>query len=226
MERSQAAEWLVTAEIAERRTRNARRASWVALAVFGVITLGAIPFYRLPDVSAGPSQVTSGSFGFLTWYVGGFFLRDPGAAALYWLIALPCGYIATAAVYRYRARRRGVGDSPWVYAAIGLLLFALLLLGAELSRLRPGDLFIRGLTPLLAVGAGLVVLAVAERSRALACFAVAFLGLAALVNLYDIENLFFRVGVSVPSPAIGLIVPGATLLVASLGFWVAGRRAR
>ena len=105
-------------------------------------------------------------------------------------------------------------------------MFGLLVLGADLGRLQPGDLFIRGLTPLLPVGVGLVVLAIVERSRVLACFAVAFLGLAVLVNLYDIENLFARVGVSVPTPAIGLIVPGAVLLLASFGFWLGGRRAR
>jgi hypothetical protein len=210
---------------AGRGAPSARRASWVALSIFGV-TLGAIPLYRFPNVSASGPAITYRSFGFLMWFVGGFFLRDPGATALYWLIALPLGYVATAALYRYRARRRGVGGSPWAYVLVGLALFGLLFLGAEFSRLRPGDLFLRGLTPLLAIGAGLVVLAVVERSRALACFAVAFLGLAVLVNLYDIENLFSRVGVSVPVSAIGLIVPGAVLLLAAFGFWLGGRRVR
>ena len=227
MERSQAAEWLVTAQVAGRRTRSARRASWVPLAIFGVVTLGAIPLYRFPDASAGSSAIlTSRSFGFLMWFVGGSFLRDPGAAALYWLIALPLGYVATALLYRYRARRRGVGRSPGIYVLTGLLLFGVMVLAAVFSRLQPGDLFIRGLTPLLPIAAGLFALAIIEGSVPVAGFATAFLGLVILVNLYDIENLFSRVGVTVPTPAIGLIVPGAVLLLASLGFWLAGRRTR
>jgi hypothetical protein len=99
-------------------------------------------------------------------------------------------------------------------------------LAAVFSRLQPGDLFIRGLTPLLPIAAGLFVLAIIEGSVPVAGFATAFLGLVILVNLYDIENLFSRVGVTVPTPAIGLIVPGAVLLLASLGFWLAGRRTR
>jgi hypothetical protein len=84
----------------------------------------------------------------------------------------------------------------------------------------PGDLFIRGLTPLLAVGAGFMVLAAVERSVALAIFSAGFLALGLVVNLYDVENLFSRIGVSVPVPAIGLIIPGALLLLAALGSWM------
>src|SRR2546422_996668 len=58
--------------------------------------------------------------------------------------------------------------------------------------IRPGGLFIRGLTPLLPVAVGVGVLAWTERSRALGAFAIGFLGLAILVNLYDLENLFSR----------------------------------
>ena len=226
MERSQAAEWLVTAEIAGRRARTARRASWIPLAVLGVITLGAMPLYRFPTASGSGEIVIRGvrSFGPLSWFAGGFFLRNPAAVSLYWLIALPVGYVATALVYRLRAGRRGVGGTRWQYVVTGVALFGVLILSAVLGRTQPGDLFIRGLTPLIPIAAGLFVLAAVERSLPLLAFAVAFLGLTLTVNLYDVENLFARIGVSVPTPAIGLILPGAMLLGGAMGFWLAGRR--
>src|SRR6266516_2248088 len=166
MESSQAAEWLVTAEIAGRRTRTAKRASWIPLIAFGIIVLGAIPLYRFPASPPGGEIVVRGvqSFGPLSWFAGGFFLRNPATVSLYWLITLPLGYAATAILYRHRARRRGVGTARWSYVLTGVVLFGLLVLSAVLGRLQPGDLFIRGLTPLIPIAAGLFVLAAVERS--------------------------------------------------------------
>jgi hypothetical protein len=63
------------------------------------------------------------------------------------------------------------------------------------------------------------VLAVADRSKALAGIALAFLGLALLANLYDLVNLLSRLGWSVPDEYSlwpNLVVPGVFLLVSGL----------
>jgi hypothetical protein len=80
------------------------------------------------------------------------------------------------------------------------------------------------LTPLLTIALGLFVLAWVERSFALGLFAAAFLTLALVVNLYDIENLFQRVGMGVPVPAISLMVSGSVLLLAGVLSWNVSRR--
>ncbi len=227
MDRPQAAEWLYAAEAAKRRVRRARRAFWVPLAIFGALTLLATPLYRFPSAAQGGGStgvVIARPIGPLGWFAGGFFLRSPWLVSLFWLVALPVGYGFTVLYYRRRARRRGVAGSVRSYVLAGIGLLAFLVVASAVGRLQPGDLFVRGLTPLLTIALGLLVLAWAERSSPLAIFAVGFLALALLLNLYDIENLFYRVGVSVPVPAISLIVAGSILVLAGVGFWVAGGR--
>jgi hypothetical protein len=223
MDRAQAAEILSTAQAVRRRTREVRQAFWVPMAIFGAIVLLAAPLYRLaappPDGGLAFVDVGSGIHGF----AGGFYLRNPGVVSMFWLVALPIGYATTLLYYRGRARRRGAAGSVWPYVAAGLVSLGVLMLGSFLGHLRPGDLFSRGLTPLLTIAAGLFVLARAERSTGLALFSASFAGLALIVNLYDVENVFHRLGVGVPVPAINLIVPGSVLLVAAGGFWFAER---
>ncbi len=231
MDKPQAAEWLYAAERAKRRVRVARRAFWIPLVIFGTITLLASPLYRFPPVpptrAGGVTQsLIARPLGPLSWFAGGFFVRSPWLVSLFWLIALPVGYALTVLYYRRRARLRGVAGSVWPYVLTGMGLLAFLVVASVVGRLQPGDLFIRGLTPLLTIAVGLFVLAWAERSSPLAVFATAFLGLTLLVNLYDIENLFSRVGVSVPVPAISLIVPGSILVLAGVGFWALRGRQR
>ena len=67
----------------------------------------------------------------------------------------------------------------------------------------PGDLLVRGLTPLLTIALSLLVLAWAERSEPLGIFAVFFVALALLANLYDLSNLF---RIRAPEPAINVII--------------------
>jgi hypothetical protein len=126
--------------------------------------------------------------------------------------------------YRRRADARGIGGSVWPYALTGVGLLGFLVVASMVGRLQPGDLFVRGLTPLLTIALGLFVLAWVERSFALGLFAAAFLTLALVVNLYDIENLFQRVGMGVPVPAISLMVSGSVLLLAGVLSWNVSRR--
>jgi hypothetical protein len=177
-------------------------------------------------------------------FPGGMSTASPRAVSLYWLIALPLAYLVIAWWYRRRAQRRGVSTSPVAYVVTGLALVALLVATSQgaLSWLTPGphsrlrwlfpgasvlglgDLGIRGLLPLLTVSIALFVLAYCERSRPLAEFAVSLLALSLLVNLYDLQNVAYRLGIMV-GPEIGVFVVGLYLLGGGLAFAAAHRRA-
>jgi hypothetical protein len=238
MESAEASVLLQTVDRVKAGARSARRAYWFPLAVFGAVVLGAVPFYRRvgPSVSGGVG-LDVGSFrlpGPLD-IVQGFDLPGGGVwASLYWLIALPLGYVATAMYFRRRAQRTGVEGRtrPYVLTGLGLFLFLVLISPGFGSFLRvPAQLiawqqwpFFQGLTPLLTIALGLFVLAGVERSAGLAAFSVAFLGVAIMCNTYNVENLFYRLGLTVPAPQINVILPGAMLLLAGGAFRLATGR--
>ncbi len=229
MERPEAAEMLYTAGRAHRRARRARQAFWFPLVLFGTITLASTPLYR---ANAAPGwHVIARPLGPASLSAGAYLLANPALVSLFWLIALPLGYVATVAYYRHRARRQGIASPVRAYVLVGLALLALLALILASIPLAgrlvlPGDLVVRGLTPLLTIALGLVVLAWTERSGPLGIFAACFLGLALVANLYDIANVFSWIGVRVPDLAINVIVPGAVLTIAGVTFRAFGRRAR
>jgi hypothetical protein len=241
MDSSQATELLADVQRLRRRTRVARHGYWFPLLVVGLLALGALPLFRYPSLAEQLAnntahQVGPGSYAINrpAWIrgvtTGGQFLADAAALSLYWLVAIPLGYVATVAFYRYHARRSGVASSSLrPYIATGLALLAALLLlagGATGLIIVPGDLVVRGLAPLLTVPLALLMLARIERSWGLAAVAGG-VGLVALVaNLYNIENLFYRVGLTAPSPQINLIVLGGALLAAGAGCWLVTWRAR
>ncbi len=171
-----------------------------------------------------------------SYFPGGYNVESPRAIALYWLVALPLSYLLIGWWYRRRARLRGVATSPVAYVVTSLVLVALLVVASpgvvhllHLPRALAvpfvADLGLRGLTTLFTVGLGLVVLAYKERSRALGEFAISFLALALLVNLYDLENFTYRLGIHV-GPEVGAFVPGLYLAVGGIGFSAARRRAQ
>jgi hypothetical protein len=85
----------------------------------------------------------------------------------------------------------------------------------------------RGLDPLLVIGIGVGILALLERTWALAVFAAMFFALALLANLYNLQNQVYRLGWHLPVGAGDLpnvVLPGLFLLVGGLGFWWADRR--
>jgi hypothetical protein len=239
MESSEAAVLLQTVNKVRAGVRKAQRAYWFPLVTFGAIILGAIPFYRRVPAFTGPDGIEV----FPRWLpspldiVSGFDLPGGGRwASLYWLIALPLGYIATAYYYRRRAIQTGVEGQTrrYVLAGLGLFAFLVLISPGFGSFLRvPYVLiwwqrwpFFQGLTPLLTIALGLFVLARVERSYGLAAFSVVFLGIAIMSNTYHPENLFSRFGITVPSPQINVIIPGALLLLAGLGFRFATGRSK
>jgi hypothetical protein len=199
-------------------------ATWFPLLLFGVLSLAASPLYapapsgtadllRLPDYFSRAADPSS---------------ANPGAIAVFWLVAAPLGYLATLVFYRARARRRGTGFPTRSFLLTGLALAVLLV--AEFAAGRTplaylGDLFIRALTPLFVVAIGLFVLARAQRSRPLGVFAAGFLGLVLLVNLYDLADLTQRIGLNTDDRT-NVVVVGAVLVLAGAAFAFAELGAR
>ncbi|HZU54578.1 MAG TPA: hypothetical protein VFA06_01790 [Actinocrinis sp.] len=229
-------ELLSAAAAAARAARRTRQGAWFPLLLLGLIIVGAIPFYRLnlPTMAPGSSGVLVGRRE--EPIISGE-ITDP-RADWYWLIALIAGYGAIALFYRWRARRTGVAGRIWPYTVAGLLLFALLLTtGSEvpapvnLQRVLPGELAGRGLLPLITIGLGLFVLAWTERSLLLAALATVYLALAVVANLYDTENLFYRLGWISPwdyenAPLPNLLLPAVPLLLGGAVFALRTWRAR
>jgi uncharacterized membrane protein YidH (DUF202 family) len=149
------------------------------------------------------------------------------ATAIAWLVVSTLAFVGTAIVAVMRKRRTGEAGQWWPYVVPVLGVFAVSVESAASYGLHLPDLlvvqgqFFRGTTPLLAIALGLFVLAWIERSIGLTAFCVAFSGVALMSNLYNIENIFFRFNVYPPAPQVNVIVPGAMLLLAGIGFGVA-----
>ena len=238
---AQAKAWIDDVSELRSRTRRARRGLWFPLILFGLVILASTPLYvnptitptaafLTPDVPSSPSTFTGngGDSGLLGFSPGGMFSFSPLMVTVFWLVAGPLGYVLTAGFYWLQARRRGVATSIRAYVLTGLGLFALLV--AISTPLIPvpvhGNLLVRGLTPLLAVALGLFVLARVERSWPLLAFAVPFLALCVTANLYDMENVVYRLGLSSAGPEVNVIVVGSVLLLAGVGFGAAAVRQR
>ena len=239
MDREEPSELLAAATQAVQRTREARRGFWFPLVLFGIIIIGAAPWYRVGS--------DTGCFGFTPvgsqqtlcsdMVGGGFFGLYPGVdstgTALYWLVAVVLGYAATVAFYHWRRLRTGVAGRILPYVLTGVALLALAVMATptvswhwhqDPFTVMPGDLSIRGMAPLLVVALGLFVLARLERSVPLAAFACLFLTVALVSNLYDVENQTPAIGWT-PSEQWSLLpnlwLSGFTLLLGGIGFGLA-----
>jgi hypothetical protein len=228
------------------KVREDRYGHWFPLFIFGVLTLASAPLYwkwRLPasacTISGG---VSSCAFhGVRNLPLGdalGFRLLSIGPSrwvTVYWVAAFVLGYAATIAFSRSRGHRVGVRVrvGPTIGVGLGLLAVVLLVNGAVPSifrgRVFGGDVWVRGTGSLLILAVGLVALAVVERSRPFMVYVAGFVGLALLACLYDIINIFYRLGIGGlfrPSGSAlpNLVVPGLYLLGGGAGFWYASRR--
>jgi hypothetical protein len=220
---TRAREVLGEAQQAAQAALRRSRASWFPLVVFGVIILGALPLFVEPPMGDGGM---SSSDSFPSGFLGGWFLADFGKwVSLYWLVSLPLGYLATVLYFRRRAERAGVASRSTGLVVTGVGLLGLLVLaGLGLLGFLGGMIFfpmlvLRGLAPLLTVAVGLIVLAVAERNRALTGISLVFLALSLLVGLYNVENVLYRIGWDFSyrySNWPSLILPGAFLLISGL----------
>jgi hypothetical protein len=228
------------------RARLARNGHWFACVVFGVLTLAAIPFYRIGTTVAigscsrriGPHAFAcSGPTASRTLIPGPFtsHLAQGNLSAwatLYWALAVLAGYGAVVFYYEYRWARLGIQGRIWPAVGIGMGLLFVVLITNGGGRQVPAlpDFWARGLGALCVIAVGLCVLAFIERSVPFGIFAIGFLGLALLSCLYDEVNIFQRLGMAGlfqggDNALPNLLIPGLYLLIGGLGFLVASRRA-
>jgi hypothetical protein len=146
---------------------------------------------------------------------------------VYWPIALVLSYVAIAAFYIRRSQARGVGTRVRPYAIAGIII-AVALTGVALWELHnpPGDpmgldaLVYQLARPEAAIGLALLVLAWAERNRALLLLTLAYLA-AVLMPI--------TVGWVQPDPPwyfYPAVFQGSVLLLGGIGFALAQRPLR
>lgn len=230
---------LGAARTARRQARRARHAYWFPLVLFGLLTCASIPFYiQRFSASSGVYSLRGPARYFNSYYLGGFGFLTGRYLGFYWLGAMLVGLAATALWYRLRGNRVGLRTPSRGFVVTGLVLLVLALLIPVVAArggvgpfffLMPGDLLVRGTFPFVLIGIGLWVLAWAERSVALTVIAAGYLALALVASLYDIENVFYRLGWNLSPRASGLpnvVLPALVLLLSGAGAWVVQRRSR
>ncbi|HVB45886.1 MAG TPA: hypothetical protein VNF47_24695 [Streptosporangiaceae bacterium] len=214
--------------------RRAQRATWFPLLVFAAVTFAAIPAYHSGPVLAACAAV--GAVPRVTtcteYSLAGF---------VYWPIALVLAYVAIATFYIRRSQARGVGTRARPYVIAGIIL-ALAMTGAALWTLRhplvaaqelpglpepfslPGPDSPPGPSSLLAsyscaIGLPLLVLAWAERNRALLVLALGYLAVV-LVPITFVSVMGYRGSWIFLTP---LVIDGSILLLGGIGFALAQR---
>lgn len=205
-----------------RRRADADRPSpAIPLVLLGMVVAGAlvVAVMRAPQGDAA------------TNIPGGMVLVEnvPGSdpvRLLWWVFASLAAYLAAIWIARRQGYRRGiwVDRLPLALGGLSALLVAIIVWPSGFA---PGDLFIRGNVPLLAIAAGIVVWTVRERRFGLWLLTVVIVPLALLVNLYDLENVLFRFGMpdfAGADEAIGLGAVAVALFVAAALFAAERRR--
>ncbi len=226
---------------ARARTRLFRSGHGFASLVFGIVILGALPFYvwSTPAVRAHCHSLGRGSLSCVGVFVsrragtpapllGRAFEAQPfaslgGWSTLYWAIAIVVGFAVVVAYYHLRARRVGVQGRLWPAVVVGFGVLGLAMWVNDNSSAEPADFWLRGTSVLVVIALGLLVLSALERSRPFLVFALGFFGLALLSSLYDVVNLFQRLGIGAPfrngdNALPNLILPGAYLVIGGLVF--------
>ena len=214
-----------------RRARLAQRQTWFPLLVLGLV-VAAWPLFGLsgpPRGGCGPGvQTAAGVLRYCT-------VAGNETFFWYWMTSLSLAYIVITWFYLWRARRRGVGTRVDRYA--WAWLGGLMLIGASvwavhahLNAITPGanalGFRLAAFTPLLAIGAGLLVLAWVERYPALGWFTLGYLVLAAvaLVSTWPSLTISEHIGHHpVLFAATRYLLIGGVLLLGSAGFAVAER---
>jgi hypothetical protein len=225
-----------------RQARAGRHAYWFPLVLFGLLTCASVPFYIQPTVPAESGAFAVPATGPTLPLLGGypgFLVRS--YLAYYWMAALLAGLLLTQLWYWWHARRVGLATPARAYLITTAVLTALAIVIPPLSDVRsprwlhrlhvlwPGDLVSRGTFPFLIIAAGLLALAWAERSRALAVTAVVYAGAALLASLYNVANITYVLGWNPPPGDESLpnvLLPALVLLVAGAAAFAVQRRRR
>jgi len=209
-----------TRELAQ-RVRKEQRATWFPLLVFAAVTFAAIPILRYSGRHLGPCTATGPGLKVCTVY--------PNAQFVYWPIALVLAYIAIAAFYIHRSRARGIETRVRPYAVAGIII-AMVLTGAALwlAHTAPSPRgpnlvgltgFGHGLASEIPIGLALLVLAWAERNRALLLLTIAYLAIVLLPIPLRMSTVAWNL---VPQ----LVTGGSVLLLGGIGFALAQRPLR
>ena len=198
------------------RVRREQRATWFPLLVFAGLTFASLLVRRYSghhlDCVAVPRVCTVYS----------------DAEFVYWPIALVLAYAGIAAFYIRRSRVRGIGTRVRPYALAGIIV-AVALTGVALWELHnPQDQNPMGLnglpyrlaSPGAAIGLALLMLAWAERNRALLLLTLAYLA-AVLVPI-----TFGWVQFDPPWYSYPAVSQGSVLLLGGIGFALAQRPLR
>jgi hypothetical protein len=201
------------------RVRKDQRATWFPLLVFAALTFASIPVRRYSGHHLDCLAVSP---------VGRVCTVYSDAEFVYWPIALVLAYVAIAAFYLRRSRARGVGTRVRPYAIAGIII-AVALTGAALWELHNPPvgspmglnlLSFRLASPGAAIGLALLVLAWAERNRALLLLTLAYLA-AVLVPI-----TFGGVQPTPPWYLYPAVFQGSVLLLGGIGFALAQRPLR
>jgi hypothetical protein len=211
--------WLLSnaRELAQ-RVRRQQRATWFPLLVFAALTFASIPVRRYSGhyltcrtLSAGP-----------------ICRAYTNADLVYWPIALVLAYVAIAAFYIRRSRALGLGTRVRPYAIAGIIIAVALTVVAfwgfqhplaDLGPLGFHDLPDQLTSPGAAIGIALLVLARAERNRALLLLTLGYLAVV-------LRLTFGLFSFNPPWYAIPAVAQGSVLLLAGIGFALAQRPLR
>ena len=212
--------WLSSARELTRRVRKEQRATWFPLLLFAALTLASIPVRRY----SGHYQTCR------AMPVGQVCRAYSDADLVYWPIALVLAYVAIVTFYIRRTRARGIGTRVRPYAITGIIVAVVLtgvaFWGFHHPLANQGPLALsngfpyRLASPGAAIGLALLVLAWAERNRALLLVTLAYLA----VVLVPIT--FGRLQFDPPWYATPAISQGSVLLLAGIGFALAQRPLR
>jgi hypothetical protein len=203
------------------RVRKDQRATWFPLLVLAAVTFAAIPVLRFSGRHLGPCAATGPGMKVCTVY--------PNAQFVYWPIALVLAYVVIAAFYIHRSQARGIETRVRPYAVAGIII-AVALTGAALwlAHTAPSTSgrnligltgFGHGLASEIPIGLALLVLAWAERNRALLVLTLAYLAVVLLPIPLRISPTFWNL-------APQLLTGGTVLLLGGIGFALAQRPLR
>jgi hypothetical protein len=218
-----------TRELAQ-RVHRAQRATWFPLLVLAAVTFASIPVVRYGHYVLTCRAVAP---------AGRVCIVHTTAAFVYWPIALVLAYVAIAAFYIHRSRARGVGTRVRPYVTAGIIIAVVLTCASLWAVHHPPDggfaflwlhgpqslsLFFRLASPSGAIGLALLVLAWAERNRALLVLTLGYL----VIVLVPI-TFGWVIHPIPPSPWAFLprvVIQGSVLLLGGIGFALAQRPAR
>ena len=146
-----------------------------------------------------------------------------GTRLAYWAVATLVAYGLMMLIARHQGYRSGIWVSRKALVITGVVALAVVIVAlvGDNGWYLPGDLTIRGNLPLLAITAGVLVWAWHERRPGLWALGAILVPLTLLANLYNMENVLFRMGVpyfQTADQVVNLGIVAAVLLITSAAY--------